>query len=74
MLLLHVSVLYERHLQEAQNILTKLCVCYVAYAQSAYEKMLMTPSGIDPATFWFVTACQVGKQKSYPKKKDHDPG
>jgi hypothetical protein len=28
-LLLHVSALQERHLQGAQNILTKLCVCYV---------------------------------------------
>jgi hypothetical protein len=28
-LLLHVSVLQERHLQGAQMILKKLCVCYV---------------------------------------------
>jgi hypothetical protein len=27
-LLLHVSVLQKRHLQEAQSILMKLCVCY----------------------------------------------
>jgi hypothetical protein len=28
-MLLHVSALYERHLQGAQRILMKLCVCYV---------------------------------------------
>jgi hypothetical protein len=29
MLLLHVSALYERHLQGHQRVLMKLCVCYV---------------------------------------------
>jgi hypothetical protein len=33
MLLLHVSALYERHLQGAQRILMKLCVCYVISAK-----------------------------------------
>jgi hypothetical protein len=33
MLLLHVSALYERHLQEVQRILMKLCVCYVISAE-----------------------------------------
>jgi hypothetical protein len=33
MLLLHVSALYERHLQEAQRILTKFCVRYVISAE-----------------------------------------
>jgi hypothetical protein len=33
MLLLHVSALYDRHLQEAQRILTKLFVCYVISAE-----------------------------------------
>ena len=33
MLLLHVSALYERHLQESQRILMKLCVCYVISAE-----------------------------------------
>jgi hypothetical protein len=33
MLLLHVSALQERHLQEAQRILMKLCVCYVISAE-----------------------------------------
>jgi hypothetical protein len=32
-LLLHVSALQERHLQEAQSILMKLCVCYVIRAE-----------------------------------------
>jgi hypothetical protein len=32
-LLLHVSALYERHLQGAQRILMKLCVCYVISAE-----------------------------------------
>jgi hypothetical protein len=32
-LLLHVSALQERHLQEAQSILMKLCVCYVISAE-----------------------------------------
>jgi hypothetical protein len=32
-LLLHVSALYERHLQGAQKILMKLCVCYVISAE-----------------------------------------
>jgi hypothetical protein len=32
MLLLHVSVLYERHLEGAQRILMKLCLCYVISA------------------------------------------
>jgi hypothetical protein len=32
-LLLHVSALYERHLQGAQSILMKLCVCYVISAE-----------------------------------------
>jgi hypothetical protein len=31
--LLHVSVLQERHLQGAQIILMKLCVCYVISAE-----------------------------------------
>jgi hypothetical protein len=33
MLLLHVLVLYERHLQGAQRILMKLCACYVKSAE-----------------------------------------
>jgi hypothetical protein len=33
MLLLHVSALCERHLQGAQRILMKLCVCYVISAK-----------------------------------------
>jgi hypothetical protein len=33
MLLLHVSALYERHLQGAQRILMKLCVCYIISAE-----------------------------------------
>jgi hypothetical protein len=33
MLLLRVSALYERHLQGAQRILMKLCVCYVIIAE-----------------------------------------
>jgi hypothetical protein len=33
MLLLHVSALYELHLQGAQRILIKLCVCYVISAE-----------------------------------------
>jgi hypothetical protein len=33
MLLLHVSALYQRHLQGAQRILMKLCVCYVISAE-----------------------------------------
>jgi hypothetical protein len=33
MLLLHVSALHERHLQEAQRILMKLCECYVISAE-----------------------------------------
>jgi hypothetical protein len=33
MLLLHVSALYERHLQGAQRVLIKLCVCYVISAE-----------------------------------------
>jgi hypothetical protein len=32
-LLLHVSALQERHLQGAQRILIKLCVCYVISAE-----------------------------------------
>jgi hypothetical protein len=32
-LLLHVSALPARHLQEAQRILMKLCVCYVISAE-----------------------------------------
>jgi hypothetical protein len=32
-LMLHVSALQERHLQGAQSILTKLCVCYVISAE-----------------------------------------
>jgi hypothetical protein len=32
-LLLHFSALQERHLQEAQRILIKLCVCYVISAE-----------------------------------------
>jgi hypothetical protein len=32
-LLLHVSALQERHLQGAQMILMKLCVCYVISAE-----------------------------------------
>jgi hypothetical protein len=32
-LLLRVSALQERHLQEAQRILMKLCVCYVVSAE-----------------------------------------
>jgi hypothetical protein len=32
-LLLHVSALQERHLQGSQNILMKLCVCYVISAK-----------------------------------------
>jgi hypothetical protein len=32
-LLLHVSALYERHLQGAQGILMKLCACYVISAE-----------------------------------------
>jgi hypothetical protein len=46
MLLLHVSALYERHLQAAQRILMKLCACYVIsakieikYASWAYIKL-----------------------------------
>jgi hypothetical protein len=31
--LLHVSVLYARHLQGTQRILIKLCVCYVISAE-----------------------------------------
>jgi hypothetical protein len=31
-LLLHVSVLQERHLQGAERLLMKLCVCYVISA------------------------------------------
>jgi hypothetical protein len=33
MLLLHVSVLQEHHLQGAQSILMQLCVCYVISAE-----------------------------------------
>jgi hypothetical protein len=33
MLLLHVPALQERHLQGAQSILMKLCVCYVVSAE-----------------------------------------
>jgi hypothetical protein len=33
MLVLHVSALYERHLQGPQRILMKLCVCYVISAE-----------------------------------------
>jgi hypothetical protein len=33
MLTLHVSALYERHLQGAQRILMKLCICYVVSAE-----------------------------------------
>jgi hypothetical protein len=33
MLFLHVSALYERHIQGAQRILMKLCVCYVISAE-----------------------------------------
>jgi hypothetical protein len=33
MLLLRVSVLYERHLQGTQRILIKLCICYVISAE-----------------------------------------
>jgi hypothetical protein len=32
-LLLHVSALQERHLQGAQSILMKLCLCYVISAE-----------------------------------------
>jgi hypothetical protein len=32
-LLLHVSALHERHLQGAQIIVMKLCVCYVISAE-----------------------------------------
>jgi hypothetical protein len=37
MLLLHVSVQYESHLQGAQTILMKLCVCYVISAEFSVE-------------------------------------
>jgi hypothetical protein len=33
MLLLHVSALYERHLQGVQRILMKLCICYFISAK-----------------------------------------
>jgi hypothetical protein len=33
MLFLHVSALYELHLQGAQRILMKLCICYVISAK-----------------------------------------
>jgi hypothetical protein len=49
MLLLHVSVLCERHLQEAPRILIKLCVRYVIsakieikYTSCEYIKMGMS--------------------------------
>jgi hypothetical protein len=40
MLLLHVSALYERHLQGAQKTLMKLCVCYVISAKSEIKYTL----------------------------------
>jgi hypothetical protein len=41
MLLLHVSALYERHLQGAQRILMKLCICYVISAELSEGRELM---------------------------------
>jgi hypothetical protein len=43
MLLLHVSAMYEHHLQGAQRILMKLCVCYVISAELS-EGMEWIPS------------------------------
>jgi hypothetical protein len=43
MLLLHVSALYERHLQVVQRILIKLCVSYVISAE-LIEGREWTPS------------------------------
>jgi hypothetical protein len=42
MLLLHVSALYERHLQGAQRILMKLCVCYVISAELSLFEIYMS--------------------------------
>jgi hypothetical protein len=36
-LLLHVSALQERHLQGAQRILIKLCVCYVTLGSFSWQ-------------------------------------
>jgi hypothetical protein len=45
MLLLHVSALYERHLQGAQRILMKLCVFYLCTYDVAYAQFHQDPLG-----------------------------
>jgi hypothetical protein len=45
-LLLYVSALQERHLQGAQSILMKLCVCYVISAELSQGRELIHTDGI----------------------------
>jgi hypothetical protein len=52
MLLLHVSVLYERHLQGAQRILMKLCVCYIINAD------------LNEGREWIPSVCSQSKEPS----------
>jgi hypothetical protein len=51
-LLLHVSALHERHLQEAQRILIKLCVCYVISAE------------LSKGREWILSVCSQSKEPS----------